>query len=67
MDDHVINVFPVYHNIMRITREGIEFGLFDRGEYDVVSLARLILTKERNALSYRQHRRSRVIRIRHTR
>lgn len=53
-DDHVIDVLSIWLNIMCITYDDIEFGLFERGGDDAVSLACFILTEARNALGYRQ-------------
>lgn len=53
-DDHTIDVFPICQNIIRITREGIKSGLFERGDDDVVALTRSIPTEAHNAPSYRR-------------
>lgn len=42
-DDHIVDVLSICQNIMWITYESIESGLFDRGGNDAITLARFIL------------------------
>lgn len=66
IDDHAIDVLPDCQNIMWITYEGIESGLFERGDDATVALTHSILTETLNALDYWRQRKSHAIRIRHT-